>query len=201
MELLQLRYARRRLLFEHGEGGHDLEALDPRNRHENRVREFGVERVERALRHVRLAERVGMIAGIFEQGEFRGEKIPIVAKQGSLPRRANERAVTTEAFIPVAKTADVPEGGSLMVTVDGREIALFHTGEKFFALDNTCPHQGGPLNEGFISGETVTCPWHAWCFKLDDGSMTMGNFASVDAFDVNIEGDTIMLSATPRPKT
>jgi nitrite reductase (NADH) small subunit/3-phenylpropionate/trans-cinnamate dioxygenase ferredoxin subunit len=106
--------------------------------------------------------------------------------------------VNRESFVPVARISDVPAGGAVTVTVDGREIALFHLGDRFYAVDNTCPHQGGPLAEGWIDGETVTCPWHAWCFKLTDGKMAMNDFAGVDAFDVAVEGDEVFVSRSPR---
>lgn len=103
-------------------------------------------------------------------------------------------------FIPVANVSDVKPGSATTVVIDGREIALFNIAGTFYALDNTCPHQGGPLAEGWIEGTTVTCPWHAWCFKLSDGKMTLGDYASVDAFDVRVEGATVTVSRLPRPE-
>ncbi len=102
--------------------------------------------------------------------------------------------------MPVANVSDVAPGSATTVVIDGREIALFNIAGSFYALDNTCPHQGGPLAEGWIEGATVTCPWHAWCFKLTDGKMTLGEFASVDAFAVRIEGERVAVSRTPKPE-
>jgi nitrite reductase/ring-hydroxylating ferredoxin subunit len=104
----------------------------------------------------------------------------------------------SEEYIPVAQVADVAPGSALAVTVEGREIALFNVAGSFYALDNTCPHQGGPLAEGWIEGVTVTCPWHAWCFGLADGKMTLGDFGSVDAFDVRIDAQTVSIARTPK---
>ncbi len=98
----------------------------------------------------------------------------------------------------VARVADVAPGTAKMVVAGVREIALFNVGGTFYALDNTCPHQGGPLSEGWIEGTTVTCPWHAWCFKLTNGKMTLGDYASVDAFDVRIDGEYVAVRRTPR---
>ncbi len=105
----------------------------------------------------------------------------------------------SQAFVPVAKVAEIAPGSGKAFTVGRREIALFNVDGRFYALDNTCPHQGGPLAEGWIEGATVTCPWHAWCFKMDDGKMTLGDFASVDAFEVRVEGDTVAVAAEPKP--
>lgn len=101
-------------------------------------------------------------------------------------------------FVAVARVSDVAPGTAKAVMVGGREIALFNVGGTFYALDNTCPHQGGPLCEGWVEENEVTCPWHAWTFKLSDGKMTLGDYASVDAFDVRVDGDVVSVSCTPR---
>lgn len=107
----------------------------------------------------------------------------------------------SEVFVPVAKLTDVAPGTGKTVMVGNREVALFNVDGTFYAIDNTCPHQGGPLSEGWIEGATVTCPWHSWCFKMSDGKMTLGDYASVDAFDVRIEGDAVFVSPIPRAET
>lgn len=101
-------------------------------------------------------------------------------------------------FVPVANVAEVAPGSATTVVVDGREIALFNVAGIFYALENTCPHQGGPLAEGWIEGATVTCPWHAWCFRMSDGKMTLGEYATVDVFDVRVEGETVNVARLPR---
>ena len=101
-------------------------------------------------------------------------------------------------FVPVASTADIPPGEARAFVVGDREIAIFNVSGRFYALENACPHQGGPLAEGFIEGEIVTCPWHAWCFDVTDGKMTFGGFTTVDAFDVQVDGSTISVSSAPR---
>jgi nitrite reductase (NADH) small subunit/3-phenylpropionate/trans-cinnamate dioxygenase ferredoxin subunit len=102
-------------------------------------------------------------------------------------------------YIPVAKVAQLAVGSATTFVIDNRDIAVFNVDGTFYALDNTCPHQGGPLAEGWIEGKTVTCPWHAWCFRMEDGKMTLGEYAAVDAFDVRVDGDTISVARTPKP--
>jgi len=104
-------------------------------------------------------------------------------------------------YVPVAKVADIAPGTGKAFLVGRREIAVFNVEGAFYALDNTCPHQGGPLAEGWIEGATVTCPWHAWCFKMSDGKMTLGDYAEVDAFDVRVDDDSIAVSTTPRERS
>ncbi len=106
--------------------------------------------------------------------------------------------MSVDSYVPVAKAADVHPGHARTVAVDGREIAVFNAGGTFYAIDDTCPHQGASLAEGWVEGTTVTCTWHAWCFNLTDGRMTLGTFAAVDAFEVKVEDGTIFVSRTPR---
>jgi nitrite reductase (NADH) small subunit len=105
----------------------------------------------------------------------------------------------SESFVPVGAAADIQPGTAKTVSVDGREIAVFNAGGTFYAVDNYCPHQGGLLSEGWLEGATITCPWHAWCFDLVSGEMTIGKFASVDVFEVRVEDGQVSVSRTPRP--
>jgi nitrite reductase/ring-hydroxylating ferredoxin subunit len=105
--------------------------------------------------------------------------------------------VSSEPFVAVAGVADVVPGRPRTVVIDGTEVAVFNVGGTFYALEDSCPHQGAPLSDGWIEGTTVTCPWHAWCFNLTDGKMTVG-FDGVDTFDVKVENGTIWVSRTPR---
>ena len=101
-------------------------------------------------------------------------------------------------FVPVTTTDAIPPGEARAYVVGDREIALFNVAGRYYAIENSCPHQGGPLAEGFIEGPIVTCPWHAWCFDVRTGEMTLGGLTSVDAFDVQIEGSTISVCSEPR---
>jgi len=56
-----------------------------------------------------------------------------------------------------------------MVKLEGKPIAIFNLDGKFYATDDTCPHEGGPLASGFIEGENVTCPWHGATFHIKSG--------------------------------
>jgi NAD(P)H-dependent nitrite reductase small subunit len=101
-------------------------------------------------------------------------------------------------FVPVATLSELPPGAVKTVLVGDREIALFNVAGRLYAIDNFCPHQGGPLSEGWLEGTVVTCPWHAWCFELRTGKMTLSDIAAVDVFDVQLEGSTITISSEPR---
>ena len=72
-------------------------------------------------------------------------------------------------FVPVATVADMPPGTGRTVEVQGVWIALFNVGGSFYAVDNTCPHAGGPLGEGHLEGHVIECPWHGWQYRPADG--------------------------------
>ena len=71
--------------------------------------------------------------------------------------------------------SDIPPGKSITISLpSGREILLFNLEGNIHALDNACPHMGGPLSEGDRDGECITCPWHGWQFKIQNGTNTTG---------------------------
>jgi 3-phenylpropionate/trans-cinnamate dioxygenase ferredoxin component len=75
-------------------------------------------------------------------------------------------------FIKVARTADLASGAATCVEVAGKTIALFNLEGSFYAVDDTCTHRGGPLSEGEVSGEEVTCPWHgAAVYNIKTGAV------------------------------
>jgi nitrite reductase/ring-hydroxylating ferredoxin subunit len=73
-------------------------------------------------------------------------------------------------MIRLANEKDIPEGGRFVVSLPkGHDIVLFKVEGKIYALDNACPHMGGPLGEGDVEGDIVTCPWHGWQFDIKSG--------------------------------
>ena len=74
-------------------------------------------------------------------------------------------------FVKVAKTNEIEPGQAQLVDVKGKRIALFNVDGKFFALDNTCTHRGGPLAEGEVLGHEVTCPHHGARFDIRTGEV------------------------------
>ncbi len=79
-----------------------------------------------------------------------------------------------EEWTAVLPDAELPEGEPMKVDIGGTGILLFRSGNQIHALANRCTHLSGPLDEGDIDGSTVTCPWHASCFRLKDGSVVRG---------------------------
>ncbi|OJJ18203.1 pyruvate oxidase [marine bacterium AO1-C] len=86
---------------------------------------------------------------------------------------------------------ELPEGRVMTVTAGHTGICLTHFEGTYNALDNKCPHQGGPLGEGSIENGMLRCPWHGWDFHPCTGGSPDGHDDGVKVFDVKIEGDTV----------
>ncbi len=91
----------------------------------------------------------------------------------------------------VAKTDDLQPGQGMVADVAGREIAVFNIDGTFYALDNTCAHRGGPLGEGDLEGDVVTCPWHGWQFNVTTGVCVNNPSACVKTFPVAVEAGEV----------
>ena len=96
-------------------------------------------------------------------------------------------------FVRVASISELPEGSSKCVEVGGASIALFNVGGRVHALGGACPHRGGPLGEGVLSGGVLTCPWHAFEFDLGSGKCLTNPNLSTPCFAVKQEGQDILV--------
>jgi len=94
-------------------------------------------------------------------------------------------------FVTVAKVSDVKEGEGKVVEANGKTIALFNVDGKFYAIDNTCKHKGGPLGEGVCDGNIVTCPWHGWKYDVTTGVSPVNPQVKMDTFEVQVEGEEV----------
>ncbi len=97
-------------------------------------------------------------------------------------------------FVKVASTSDLKPGENKVVNVNGTEVALFNVDGEFFAINNTCLHRGGPLGEGFLEGDIVTCPWHGWRYSVKTGANAMMPTAKVAAYQVKVESNDVLVS-------
>ena len=86
------------------------------------------------------------------------------------------------------------EGRVMTVTAGHTSICLTHFEGKYCALDNKCPHQGGPLGEGSIEGGMLRCPWHGWDFDPCSGMPPGGYDDGVKTFEIKEEGDEIFIA-------
>ncbi len=91
-------------------------------------------------------------------------------------------------FIKATTTADVKPGTGIVADVNGQAIAIFNVGGTFFAIDNTCVHRGGPLGEGELAEDIVTCPWHGWEYNVKTGACENNPSACVKTYQVRVDG-------------
>lgn len=97
-------------------------------------------------------------------------------------------------FVRVAKVSDVSDPGRRLVEVDDRLVVLFHVGGDFFAIDDVCTHDGGPLGEGELEGYEVACPRHGARFDIRDGrALAMPATRPTAAHRVKVEGEDVFV--------
>lgn len=97
------------------------------------------------------------------------------------------------AFIRTAKTAEIPPGAIREFQVDGKAIALANVGGKFYAINNTCLHRGGPIGQGPLDGNVVTCPWHGWQYDVTNGRVNQNPAVGVDCYPLEVRGEDIFV--------
>jgi 3-phenylpropionate/trans-cinnamate dioxygenase ferredoxin component len=97
-------------------------------------------------------------------------------------------------FVRVASVDEIPDPGRQLVEVDDRLVALFHVQGKFYAIDDVCTHDGGPLAEGQLDGFSIACPRHGAKFDIRDGrALTMPATQPTVAHEVKIEGGDVFV--------
>ena len=75
------------------------------------------------------------------------------------------------SWIRITRAENIPLREGRAISLGGREVAIFNLGGRFLAVDNRCPHRGGPLADGIVSGDAVVCPLHAWKICLSTGEV------------------------------
>ncbi len=99
-------------------------------------------------------------------------------------------------WIDVAALEDIPRRGARVVKTASGCVALFRTAvDQVFALDDRCPHKGGPLSEGIVHGTSVTCPLHNWVISLRTGEAGGADSGSVTTYPAKVEQGRILLDA------
>ena len=94
--------------------------------------------------------------------------------------------------VTVAKVGEIKQGERKIVNVNGEIIAVFNIADKYYAIENVCPHQGGPVGEGELrDGDTVACPLHEWTFNIKTGASPEFPGIRVKTFPVKIEGGEV----------
>ncbi|KKB76084.1 tRNA-(guanine-N1)-methyltransferase [Devosia soli] len=106
-------------------------------------------------------------------------------------------------WVEIGALADVPRRGARCIITAFGKIAVFRTAtDEVFAIDDKCPHKGGPLSQGIVHGAQVTCPLHNWVFSLETGEAQGADKGAVRTYPMRSDGgrlfiDASILSAAP----
>jgi len=99
-----------------------------------------------------------------------------------------------EGWTGVGTLAAIPRLGARVVTSPIGNIAVFRTsGDQLFALEDRCPHKGGPLSQGIVHGSGVSCPLHNWLIDLATGAACGPDHGCTKVIELRHEGDRILL--------
>ncbi len=97
------------------------------------------------------------------------------------------------SFVTVARVGSIPPGRGETFAVGDRLVAVFNDDGTYRAIDDLCPHMGASLGAGAVEEGAVTCPWHAWRFRLCDGAWCDNPRLGVDTFEVRVQGEEIQV--------
>ena len=105
-------------------------------------------------------------------------------------------------FIPVCKTTDLPDPGKRTFDLERQSVILIRQGGHFYALDDCCTHDGGPLRDGLVEGFEITCPRHGSTFDIRTGeALRLPATRPTLAHRVRLEGDQVLIQCRERPAT
>ena len=101
-------------------------------------------------------------------------------------------------WVRITTVENIPLREGRAVTLGDVEIAIFNLGDRFAAVDNACPHRGGPLCDGIVSGGSVTCPLHGYKVCLETGTILRPDVAiRVDTYPVRVEDGILSVMVDP----
>lgn len=96
-------------------------------------------------------------------------------------------------FMRAAKISEVPAGAVHEFQAGDKTIALANVNGKFFAINNTCIHRAGPLGQGSLEGNIVTCPWHGWEYDVTTGKLIQNPSMGVACYATEVRGEEVFV--------
>ena len=100
-------------------------------------------------------------------------------------------------WIAIGKLSDIPQRGARCLDTPDGKIAVFRTADdRVFAIEDHCPHKGGPLSQGIVHGASVTCPLHNWVISLETGKAQGADQGCVRTIPIRCEGETLLIALT-----
>ncbi len=113
-------------------------------------------------------------------------------------RRRDDPSALVVDWVDAGPWATIPEGRARIVCAGGERVAIFRHDEKLSAVSNVCRHQNGPLGEGRVIDGCITCPWHGYQYRPEDGASPPPFTEKVPTFALRVEGERVWVD--PRPK-
>ena len=102
------------------------------------------------------------------------------------------------AFVKVGSLSTLPPGSVMEVLLGDNAYAICNANGELHALWGICPHAGGPIGQGALQENIVTCPWHEWSYDCRTGENDFDPSVKLDKFAVKAEGDDILLDPDAR---
>ena len=99
-------------------------------------------------------------------------------------------------LLRATKTTEIAPGQIREFQLDGHTVAIANLDGTFYAIDNTCLHRGGPLGQGVMDGQKITCPWHGWQFDVTTGKVVPHGGMGVDTYPVEVRGDEVFVDVS-----
>lgn len=99
-------------------------------------------------------------------------------------------------FERAAKQDEIPPGQIREFQIAGKSVAIANVDGKLFAINSICLHHGGPLGEGDLEGNLVTCPWHGWQYDVSTGKLVQQPNSSVDCYPVELRGGEVFVDVS-----
>ncbi|GAA4415524.1 hypothetical protein GCM10023187_46080 [Nibrella viscosa] len=110
-----------------------------------------------------------------------------------------KRRASADGYVFVAEIDDIRNNRAKVITVDGESIAVFKYDNKLSAVSNVCKHQNGPLGEGKIIDGCITCPWHGYQYRPEDGCSPPPFKEKVATYDLKLVGRQVWVNPAPYP--
>ena len=103
----------------------------------------------------------------------------------------------TDAFLAVAKASEIPVGEFKPVEANGKRLLICHSESGFYAIDDTCTHDDGPLADGWLEGNAIECPRHGARFDVTTGKvLCLPAAVPIRSYPINVDGDEAKVQVT-----
>ncbi len=114
-------------------------------------------------------------------------------------RATDREAAATADYVDVCAVDDIPDNRARIVTLSGERVAVFRYDGRVSAISNVCQHQNGPLGEGCVIDGLVTCPWHGYQYRPDDGASPAPFTEKVPTFNIRVADGRVLVDPRPNP--